>query len=370
MTEILSANSRLIPIDALKIVVPLGIGLASAAYLAVKMASNSYDKSIPNVPIRKGDSTHDKELYENHNEFLLRCEEKYGPIFTVKALNWNITVISGPMAREVFINESFSPLEALDALTGVQTFGRAILKSNTDDVNRPILHDLVRDTVTRDLLLFTPRIVEQLERVVDEKLGYCEGKAVEKPIKIFEDMIAYAMANIIMGPEVAQHRTVIDSLIQSNRTKYGILNPLHKHVKVLTDAAGPVIEERRRQEAVAYENGVEWDRPLDVMQKLLDNSEKYGFVDLEDICGHLMLMVLASIHSTTERSTNLVYYLAYFPEYHEPLFQEQQEVLGQISAEREDLRQKKLQSGEFKSAEEFVGIELDPAHDRDLSAAA
>jgi cytochrome P450 len=155
-----------------------------------------------------------------------------------------------------------------------------------------------------------------------------------------------------------------------NKTKYGMLNPLHKHIKILVDAAGPVIEERRRQEAEAYENGIEWERPLDIMQKLLDNSEKYGFVDLEDICGHLLILILVSVHTTTDTSTTLIYYLACFPEYHEPLFQEQQDVLGQIEAEREELRQKKLQSGEFESAEEFVGTELDPAHDRDFSAAA
>lgn len=156
----------------------------------------------------------------------------------------------------------------------------------------------------------------------------------------------------------------------SNKTKYGILNPLQKHIKVLTDAAGPVIEERRRQEAEANENGVEWDRPLDIMQRLLDNNDKYGFIDLEDVCGHLLILILVSVHTTTDTSTNLMYYLACFPEYHEPLFQEQQEILGQIEAEREELRQRKLQSGEFESAEEFIGTELDPAHDRDLSAAA
>ncbi|KAG0274490.1 hypothetical protein BGZ96_004314, partial [Linnemannia gamsii] len=252
MIGLLSANSQSILIDALKIAVPLGIGLASAALLAVKMNSSPYDKSIPNVPIRKGDSTHDKELYENHDDFLIRCEEEYGPIFSLKALNRNLTVISGPIAREVFMNVSFSSGDALNALTGVRAFGTSIMKSNKDDVDGRIVHDLVRNNITPALTLFTPMIVEQLEKVVDKQLGYCEGKAVEVPIKIFQDMIAYAMANVIMGPEVAKHRTVIDTFIQVtydlgevmrrgsrekfwhawlNKTKYGMLNPLHKHIK-------------------------------------------------------------------------------------------------------------------------------------------
>jgi hypothetical protein len=31
-----------------------------------------------------------------------------------------------------------------------------------------------------------------LERVIDDQLGYCEGKVVEKPTKIVQDMVAHA----------------------------------------------------------------------------------------------------------------------------------------------------------------------------------
>ncbi|KAG0284659.1 hypothetical protein BGZ97_008095, partial [Linnemannia gamsii] len=354
MIGLLSTNSGSTPIEALKIVVPFGIGLASAALLAVKMTSRSHDKSIPNVPIREGDKTHDKELNTNYTELLLRCEEEYGPVFNLKALNHTITVISDPMVREVFMNQSFSSVDATETLTGIRSFGLSMIKSHKDDLEGRLVHGLVRDIITPSLPVFMPRIVEQLERVIDDQLGYCEGKVVEKPTKIVQDMVAHAMANVFMGPEVAKHQTVIDTFAHvmydfaevlrrsnrekswhawSNKTKYTMFNPLHKHVKVLVDAAGPVIEERRRQETEAYENGVKWERSLDVMQRMLDNSEKYGFVDLEDICGHLMVLVLASIHTTTDTSTSLMYYLACFPQYHEPLFQECQKVLGQIEAE-------------------------------------
>ncbi|KAG0287301.1 hypothetical protein BGZ97_007142, partial [Linnemannia gamsii] len=184
MIGLLSANSASMPIEALKVAVPLGIGLASAALLAVKMNSNPYDKSIPNVPLRKGDSTHDKEIDADQDKFLLNCEEEYGPIFNIKALNQNLTVISGPMVREVFMNESFSFGDAMDTLTGVRAFMMSVLKSHKENVDDRITHEIVRDNISPSLPLFTPRIVEQLERVVDEELGYCEGKVVDKPIKI------------------------------------------------------------------------------------------------------------------------------------------------------------------------------------------
>ncbi|KAG0088418.1 hypothetical protein BGZ92_006221, partial [Podila epicladia] len=65
-----------------------------------------------------------------------------------------------------------------------------------------------------------------------------------------------------------------------------------------------------------------------------------------------------------DTSTNLLYYLAAFPEYQDQLYAEQQEVLDGQQREREELRKKRLEAGEE------VGEDLDPAHDRDLTAAA
>lgn len=163
-----------------------------------------------------------------------------------------------------------------------------------------------------------------------------------------------------------------------NRAKYGIVDPLQKHVRVLVEAATPVVQERRRQEAEAFEKGdhglghgdIAYKRPLDIMQAVLDGFDQYGVVDLEDVCGHLLVMVLVSVHTTSDSSAYLSYYLAAFPECIDTLYHEQLEVLDQICKEREERRQSKLLSGEVGSVEDFLGTELDPGNDRDLSAVA
>ncbi|KAF9969479.1 hypothetical protein BGZ75_002788, partial [Mortierella antarctica] len=81
-------------------------------------------------------------------------------------------------------------------------------------------------------------------------------------------------------------------------------------------------------------------------------------------------MVLVSVHTTSDSSTYLSYYLAAYPEYIEPLFEEQLTVLNQISQEREEQRQEKLKTGEVASAKDFEGTPLDPKNDRDLTSAA
>jgi cytochrome P450 len=190
-----------------------------------------------------------------------------------------------------------------------------------------------------------------------------------------------------MGPEAARSRKVIDTFINATadfgkmlgngttpraslwrsfvyRANYKILNPLQIHVQNLIDESTPVILERRRLEAEAVENGVEYDRPKDILQQLLDNFDKYGFVDLEDVCAHILILILASVHTTTDSSTVLLYYMAAFPQYMETLYEEQCNVLDEIQQEREQKRQELLKKGEL------IGEDLDPAHDRDLSAAA
>ncbi|KAG0313997.1 hypothetical protein BGZ99_008436 [Dissophora globulifera] len=392
MLGLVYSSSVAIPSDILKAALPIGIGLASAAYLTMKVVNNdgfSTDKSIPMVQLRSGDTTHDAEFFEDQDKFLAHCEETYGPVFNCQVLGQKFTVVSGPLAREIFMTEDFSFMDAVDEVTGLQSFVNSIIKSNQDPDSK-MIHEIIRDNISPNLPLFTPRIVEQLRMTVEKELGDGEGKLVENPLRIFQNMIAGAMASVFMGLEVAKNQKVLDTFIDctydfgqvvtenkksfwhtfGNRAKYGVMNPLRKHVNVMVEAATPIILERRRQEAKAVENGQEYKRPLDIMQRFLDNFEKYGFVDIEDICGHLLILVLASVHTTSDTSTNLCYYLGAYPQYIEPLYKEQQEVLAQIAKERQLERQSKLDAGEVTSERDFEGTGLDPRRDSDFSAAA
>ncbi|KAG0211435.1 hypothetical protein BGX28_007927 [Mortierella sp. GBA30] len=393
MLGLVSTPSATAPVDIIRAVLPIGIGLASAAFLTLKLANHgfaAYD-SIPTVSIRPGDKAHDEEFYENPDLFLTKCEEQYGSMFNLHIYNQFLTVISGAHIREIFKTESLNFGDAADDVSGIHSFTMSITKAKRtfDD---PLIHEIIRDNISPNLPWFTPRIVEQFQSILDTKLGHSqERNLVENPLLVIREMVASAMVTVFMGLEVAKNPSVIDSFIQCsydlagltrgnprksrwrafrNRTKYGLLNPLQKHIQVLAAAASPVIQERRKQEAEAVEKGVEYDRPLDILQKMLDSFDKYKLVDIEDVCGNLLLIVLVSVLTTSDASTYLCYYLASFPEYGETLYNEQREVLGQIAKEREGQRQRKLQSGEVDSARDFEGTDLDPKNDQDLSAAA
>ncbi|KAF9573969.1 hypothetical protein EC968_007655 [Mortierella alpina] len=332
MLTLLSSSANMASTDVLNIAIPVGLGLASAAYLTMNLATgNSFstDKSIPLASLRPGDRTHDKEYFEDPDAFLQRCEEEYGPVFNIFYLGQSYTVISGPQIREVFLNEDFSVGDALDELNGLSTYFVSLIKSNRGDFNR-VIHEIVRDHVSPNLPLFTPRIVKEMEKV----------------------------ANVFVGPEIAKSRKVIDTfftvtadfgeMIEKNtvsaspwrrffkRTELNVLNPLQIHVQVLVDAATPVILERHRQEAEAMEQGIEYQRPEDVLQRMLDNFD----------------------------NTNLLYYMAAYPEYLGKLYEEQQQVLDAIQQERELLRE------ELRKKGEPIDADMDPSRDRDMSSVA
>ncbi|KAF9934014.1 hypothetical protein BGZ67_004031 [Mortierella alpina] len=378
----------------LKTALPIGIGLASAAFLTIKAVTRgtlSVDKSIPTASLRPGETTHDAEYEEDPDLFVLRCEEQYGAVFNCYLRNRLYTVISEALVREVFMTDDLSLAEATDDLTGLHAQTMSITKSKRD-FSDPAFHAIVRDNITPNLALFTPKIVECIQAVIERELDRSQDRElIENPLLVFQNAITRAMAAVFMGDEAAKDDKVLHTFIHCtedlarimspnsrskrwhalfNKFKYTIVNPLRKHVQVLVDFATPIVQERRRQEAEALEKGIEYKRPLDIMQRILDNFDKYGVVDLEDVCGHLIVLVLGAVHSTSDGSTYLCYYLAAFSECIEPLYQEQIEVLDQICREREEQRQSKLGCGDVHSVEEFTDTNLDPRNDRELSSLA
>ncbi|KAF9431527.1 hypothetical protein BGZ76_000198 [Entomortierella beljakovae] len=385
----MSRRSRFSPFGIpLKTILPIGLSIISVAYLAMNQGTSNNGVPIPMARLGQGDSTHDKEISDDPDSFLRRCEEEVGSIFDIKYLNKTLTVVSGSFIREVFLNENFNVFDGIEEMTGLMSLIETIRKSNRYDDNH-VLHQVIRDAITPNLPLFLPQIVEQMGKGLEKGMGKCpreDGrKFVANPLLIIQEMVANTMAIVFVGPEIAKSRKVIDTFITAvhdfakafgsernpvglqtfiTRARYRFFNPLRVHINNLVEACSPIIMERRRLEAEAAKKDVEWERPKDILQSLLDTYDKYGFVDLEDVCAHLLLFILASVHTTTDSSTNLLYYMAAFPECIDKLYKERQDVLDEMEMEREMKRQ------ELRDLGEPISPDLDPAHDRDMSIPA
>ncbi|KAK3834474.1 MAG: cytochrome P450 [Linnemannia gamsii] len=402
----MSTSSTFISANTLKLTIPVGVGIISLAYLSAKFFGNRNirtryqdEQTIPKVAIRKGDSTHDIEYHENQDAFLLKCEQTYGPVFELQILNQTLTIVSGgTLAREVHVNDHFSFRDSVEHMTGYRAFVYSLIKSYTEGEN--ILHEttvhytMIRDGISTKLTSFTPDIVRKMSSLLDANIGPAssleKGKLVEWPLLALQQVVSGTMVEVFMGPEIAKSTLVTDTFIacttdfglmlgQSNETRstakvlriraqHGVLNVMHKHLQVLVKAAEPVIEERHRQEQWAAENGVEYERPKDMMQMMLDRQEDFELVDLEDICGHLILLVLSSMHTTLEAGMNVLFYLAAYPDTIKPIYEEIMELLDQQTQDRQEQR-KSYRESLASGGEEFsfVNTDLNPAGDRDIT---
>ncbi|KAF9964598.1 hypothetical protein BGZ70_006216 [Mortierella alpina] len=396
MFESLSSSTRNV-VAVLKVAIPVAVGLASAVYLGKKMAAQSgssdfsRDKTIPTVAIRAGDQSHDAEYNEDPDKFLQKCEKQYGQVFNLLILNQRVTCVSGPtLVRDIFMTDDLNFSDALNQLTGLHAFMASIRKSNKDADNR-MPHELIKDAISPNMAEFTPRIVSCAERVISGAMGGSNEVVIDHLGYVIQEIIASAMADVYMGSELEKDRKVIDAFIMcnydfgmmlafnsgrsfwhsiKNKFKYNVRSPLHKHVQALVDVATPVLERRSQLKAEALRQGKEYSPPTDVLQAMVDNAAKYGYVDLEDICGHILILVLASVHTTNLFTTHALYYMAAYPQYIEPMFEEVQEVLNEQAKEREEQRQEQLASGNVSSMAAFLGTELDPQNDRQLSEKA
>ncbi|KAH7048182.1 cytochrome P450 [Linnemannia elongata] len=381
--------------NTLKLALPISASVISLAYLCAKLFNNNVrteyesEEAVPKVLLRKGDSTHDVEYNEDPDAFLLRCEQVYGPVFQIQCLNQSLTVVSGPsLAREIHLHESFSFRDAVEHMTGYRAFIHSVIKSHKD-IDSMLHFRLLRDGVSTKLSSFTPEIVQRMTVMLEQQIGSSEGeepKLVEWPLVALQNIVAATMAQIFMGSEIAENSQVLQTFINcthdfgkiinqntetrdtnrilKNKAQYGYLNAMHKHRQVLFEAAQPVVEQRCQQERLAAEQGVEYDRPQDMLQRMLDNVDEYGFVDLEDICGHLILLILASMHTTLEAGMNVLFYLAAFPDSLQPLHEEIEALLDEQAKDREEQRQRYREKGTTFS---FEGTDLDPSVDREIT---
>ncbi|KAF9349975.1 hypothetical protein BGX26_011819 [Mortierella sp. AD094] len=377
-------------IGPLNLAIPICITLASLVGLAMTAAARStiaYDKSIPVAFIRPGESTHDKEYYEGPDAFLKRYQEIYGPYFTIQIYDATVTVISGPLIKELFMHEDASSWDGLNEFSGILEYYNSMRTNHHHDENQ-IFHELIRDCINPYLKVYAPTNFEQHQAGYDRMLAACprqDGKIVlDDPVSIPMEMMCCAMAHMYFGPEIAKNRKVIDTLISvahefryllsirrsSTWTKFNrhmrfkVFKQPMAHVRVLADIAAPVVMERQHLEAEATENGIHWNRPNDVLQNVMDNYDKYNFAGFEDVIGNVLILIMFSFHSVTDFAANMWYYMAAFPEYVDKLYEEQKQVLDEIQAERERERQELIKRGEP------ISEDLNPSRDRYLSAAA
>ncbi|KAI5814895.1 putative cytochrome P450 [Pyronema omphalodes] len=101
---------------------------------------------------------------------------------------------------------------------------------------------------------------------------------------------------------------------------------IHYYLRSAKAMVSPIVLERRK---AAAENP-NWQPPFDFLQWMMEEAKTAEEQNPEKLAHRLLLVSLASIHTTTMCTTHVIYDLAQYPEYIEPL---RQEVLEAVEAE-------------------------------------
>ncbi|KAM3589080.1 hypothetical protein VKS41_001504 [Umbelopsis sp. WA50703] len=214
--------------------------------------------------------------------------------------------------------------------------------------------------LTPNLRIYTKRVNEQLNIVLDRWLGDLkEPKVIPHLFPFVQGMVAKASTCIFLGEEMCNNAELVAScadvtkdvgqLLRRNwwTKTFPTLNSwyqryvfpntavVQKHRKIANQYIAPEIEKRLQQE-----QDPTWKRPDDLLQKLIDahpTSDDYGIPYVDYIINWVFLLVFASIHTTTDNTTAVLYWLMKHPQYIDELRQEQEAVIEQEGTKGSDL---------------------------------
>ncbi|KAI9268107.1 cytochrome P450, partial [Phascolomyces articulosus] len=302
----------------------------------------------PVVPYRNPLNGSSTEFRQNPREFIQKWTEKLGPVYRVHLFGKLYTVVSGRYVREVFLNSNF------DFFAGInRRFNMTLMAGIPDgDIPQEEGRKIVVKYLTPSLKYFTARAVENLNIGLDEILGDLnEPKELPHMYPLVQRMVARASASVFVGKELAkddelvnvfQHITTdigsmirteswlepFDTLMWLRMWAIGKFSPrVNSYRQKMTKTMGAEIERRLK---AAKENPSGWDRPTDVLQDLIENVEVPRHTNLiSHIVNYTIGLIFASIHTTSENGTIVLYRILQHPKLMEELLEEQNEVLKQ-----------------------------------------
>ncbi|KAJ8660802.1 hypothetical protein O0I10_003445 [Lichtheimia ornata] len=321
------------------------VSLCAAYSLGSRLRGSN--NGVPLVPYTFPIIGSTREYRDDPQAFIEKWTAKLGPVFRVHLFGRIHTVVSDRYVREVFLNNDFDFLKG----TG-KRFDTLLLTDTTlQDVDIEVFRMVVMKHLTKEMKHYTPRVVEHLTAGGDEKLGDAkEPKELVHLFPLLQHMVAKASASIFVGTELAADDAVVEtckniaidigselgpssyimdafpSLARLRMWyigKYG--KAINKHRQHLLHALGPVIDKR----LAAAEKGGDWDRPQDILQDIIETIN----LTLDNPKRHilpvkwLLALFFASIHTTSENSTIVLYRIMQNPEIIDVLLEEQNEVL-------------------------------------------
>ncbi|KAI9268108.1 cytochrome P450 [Phascolomyces articulosus] len=326
------------------------IGLITAAtvissFTFYKLFKGPND-GCPTVPYINPFNGSSAEYRKNPRAFVEKWTEKLGPVYRVHLYGRLQTVVSGRYVREIFMNNNF------DFNAGIEK--RFDMKSMADIRGHEIPASDTRVSVvqylTPHLKYFTPRAVHYLDVGLEDILGDMQGKKKDLPhlYPLVQRMVSRASASVFVGEKLCNDPNLVTSFQEITgdlgahiRFSNPWLEPFQSLMKLKMWAIGKFSTSTRKHRSVMLKalipeiksrmelaKNPNWERPNDILQDLIENFKAPAGRDFAThITNEIIVLIFASIHTTSENGTIVLYRILNTPGLVEELFKEQQEVL-------------------------------------------
>ncbi|RHZ60191.1 hypothetical protein Glove_357g5 [Diversispora epigaea] len=338
----------------------------------------------PMVPYKIPIIGHTIDYLFNAENFLAECKKKYGDPFNIYVFGQVNTIAGNVTVHEVFRTEAFSMLNATEDIFPLHR----VLKSYNLKTLAQVIKT-IREGITANLPLLTGRMQKQLLISIDKEIGDCSNPKLVNN-EIFPTMVARPVADVLVGQEISKNEDLVKAFAEFTKDFGKILaippifsfinptfntqvvtlpvrfgwNPIAKHLDTLKKYLKPELEKRLKDKEVL---GDKYEPHLDIVEYFMNNPEYETKVIndeyLDKICEFLFIIVVASIHTTSQHMTSTLYDFAGRPELWDDIYEEQvmidKECNGELSSQHIN-KMVKLDSFVRESFRTFDNIASEP----------
>ncbi|KAI8144574.1 cytochrome P450 [Fennellomyces sp. T-0311] len=328
------------------------IGIITAAAVATGYIFYAWFRAqnddCPVVPYSNPLTGSSAEYRKNPKEFVEKWTQKLGPVYRVHLFGRLHTVVSGSYAREVFLNDNFSFNAGTAKRFDVALMAGIAPGEVAPDRSRKVIVKFF----TPRLKYLTPRATENLSLGLNEMLGnVTKPMEVRHMFPIILRMVARASASIFVGEKLCKdpelvavfqnitgdigsmhprvHQTWMEPFWGLLRLRMWAIGKFSSRVKYyrkkMLDSFTPEIDLRLKNM-----QDPDWQKPDDVLQSLIEDGAEPGKDLYNYIVSQMMILIFASIHTTSSAGTIVLYRLLENPQLMDEIFQEQEEVLQHL----------------------------------------
>ncbi|KAH7371360.1 ent-kaurene oxidase [Pyrenochaeta sp. MPI-SDFR-AT-0127] len=205
-------------------------------------------------------------------------------------------------------------------------------------------HSLKAD-LTPSLPRISPIISAEVATAVKRRLPPCDEWTEVDILSKLVDIVAQVSGCIFVGPVLAQdpdylfccanYSTFIMDAVQEIKSIRPVFRPflaprlpvvrrLREMEQRLMKHLSPIVKERQE----AAKNDPNWQQPDDMLQWLLNRSDEYGTLPVEQLVSVQLGLIFGAIHTTSMTATNVLFTLAVMPGDSDLLREEMRHVLA------------------------------------------